>query len=123
MKTLLKIEELAMFGLSILLFSLTNFEWWWFLVLILTPDIGLLGYLWGNKAGAFTYNLLHHKAVAILLYFVGWYFSAEWVLLSGIIIFGHSSMDRIVGYGLKYKDSFHHTHLGWLKPPERNSTL
>jgi hypothetical protein len=27
---------------------------------------------------------------------------------------GHSSADRILGYGLKYSDSFHHTHLGWI---------
>jgi hypothetical protein len=34
--------------------------------------------------------------------------------LAGVILFGHSSMDRIFGYGLKYSDSFQHTHLGML---------
>ncbi|TAG51385.1 MAG: DUF4260 family protein, partial [Runella slithyformis] len=33
----------------------------------------------------------------------------------GIILFAHSAMDRIAGYGLKYEDAFKHTHLGWLK--------
>ncbi len=23
-------------------------------------------------------------------------------------------MDRIFGYGLKFGDNFHHTHLGWI---------
>lgn len=32
----------------------------------------------------------------------------------GIILFGHSNMDRIFGCGLKYADSFRHTHLGML---------
>jgi hypothetical protein len=30
-----------------------------------------------------------------------------------IIWFGHIGMDRLVGFGLKYPDSFQHTHLGW----------
>jgi hypothetical protein len=34
--------------------------------------------------------------------------------LAGLILFGHSSMDRVLGYGLKYSDSFQHTHLGML---------
>ena len=35
-------------------------------------------------------------------------------LLLGIILFGHASMDRVFGYGLKFGDNFHHTHLGWI---------
>ena len=31
----------------------------------------------------------------------------------GIIWVGHIGMDRLVGFGLKYPDSFGHTHLGW----------
>jgi len=112
MKTSLKIEELFMFGLGIYLFSLLPYEWWWFLVLILTPDIGMVGYLFGNKAGAFMYNLFHHKGVAIAIYFLGVYLSSSVVQLIGIILFAHSSLDRIMGYGLKYDKGFKFTHLG-----------
>jgi len=35
-------------------------------------------------------------------------------ILVGLIIYGHASFDRIMGYGLKYRDAFKHTHLGWL---------
>lgn len=48
-----------MFALSIYWFSLTNFAWWWFPLLILAPDIGMLGYAAGPKAGAWTYNFKH----------------------------------------------------------------
>ncbi len=65
MKSILKVEEVFMFGLGIYLFSLLNYEWWWFLVLIFAPDIGMLGYLFGNRAGAIVYNLFHHKGIAI----------------------------------------------------------
>ena len=47
MKTTLKLEELLMFVLGIYLFSLLDYAWWWFLVLILTPDIGMIGYAFG----------------------------------------------------------------------------
>jgi len=100
MKNLIKIEEAAMFGLSIFLFNLTDFAWWWYPLLILTPDIGMIGYLAGSKVGAFTYNLFHHKAVALLVLCIGWYVGNAWVELAGIILFGHSSMDRILDYGL-----------------------
>ena len=116
MKVMIRIEEAALFGLSIYFFNLTHFAWWWFLVLILAPDIGMLGYLAGTRTGGITYNLFHHKAIAVVILCLGWYISNEWTELAGIIMFGHSSMDRVLGYGLKYPDSFFHTHLGWIKP-------
>jgi hypothetical protein len=112
MKTSLKIEELLMLCLGIFLFSQLNFEWWWFLVLILTPDFSMLGYVINTRIGTFCYNFFHHKAVAICIYFIGIYMQNEIVQLIGIILFSHASMDRVFGYGLKYSDSFNKTHLG-----------
>lgn len=112
MKNSLKIEELFMFGLGVYLFSLLPYQWWWFLVLILAPDIGMVGYLFGNKTGAFMYNLFHHKGVAIAIYLLGTYLSVSILQLIGIILFAHSAMDRIMGYGLKYDKGFKFTHLG-----------
>lgn len=112
MKDILKLEELAMFVLSIYLFSLLPFPWWLFLLLILTPDISMLGYLINNKTGAFIYNIFHHKAIAIGIYLIGIYFQNHLLQLIGVILFGHSSMDRLMGYGLKYEEGFAFTHLG-----------
>lgn len=114
MKTSLKLEELAMFLISIYLFSLTEFSWWLFPALILLPDIGMLGYLVNPKIGAISYNLFHHKAVAIAVLCLGYAVQNEGIILTGIILFGHASMDRIFGYGLKYFDDFKHTHLGMI---------
>lgn len=117
MKQILKIEELAMFTLSIYLLKLLDisFSWWVYVLLYLAPDIGMIGYIINNKAGAFTYNLFHHKAVAILFTVIGIYTANQYILMSGIILFGHSAMDRMFGYGLKYVTGFKHTHLGVLK--------
>lgn len=114
MKTLIKLEELALFIFSIYLFSTLGFAWWWFLVLILTPDIGMIGYVANTKVGAFTYNLFHHRGIAIIVILAGVYLQNEVIQLAGIILFGHASMDRIFGYGLKFSDSFKNTHLGRL---------
>ncbi|WP_264535985.1 DUF4260 domain-containing protein [Flavobacterium sp. N1736] len=112
MKTVIKLEELGLFILGIYLFSLLNYQWWWFLVLILAPDFSMLGYIFGNKTGAFLYNIFHHKGLALLIYAAGCYLSIESVQLTGIILFSHSAMDRIFGYGLKYEKGFKYTHLG-----------
>lgn len=103
-----------MFLLSIYLFNQLHFAWWWYLVLILTPDIGMIGYAFGNKAGAITYNVFHHKAIALAVYVFGLYQQNETIQLAGLILFGHSSMDRIMGYGLKTYEGFKFTHLGKL---------
>jgi len=115
MKTTLKIEELAQFGLGVLFFTMLNFKWWVFPALLLTPDIGMLGYLINPKVGAIIYNFFHHKAVAIIVMVVGYLHLGEVVTLIGVILFSHAAFDRIFGYGLKYSDSFKNTHLGSLE--------
>lgn len=112
MKTVIKLEEVSLFILGIYLFSLLNYQWWWFLVLILAPDFSMLGYIANNKAGALSYNLFHHKGIAVLLYLCGCYLQVELLQLIGVILFSHSSMDRMFGYGLKYEQGFKYTHLG-----------
>ncbi len=112
MKTLLKTEELLMFGLGIYLFSLLSMNWWWFIGCILLPDIGMLGYLINTKIGALTYNICHHRGIAIVCYLLGIYLQNEALQFIGIILFAHAAMDRIFGYGLKFSDSFKNTHLG-----------
>ncbi len=114
MKTTLKLEELALFLLGIFLFAQLPFTWWWFLVLILAPDIGMVGYLFGNKAGAISYNIFHHRGIAIAIYLLGIYLHSDTIQLMGIILFSHAAMDRIFGYGLKYEKGFKFTHLGEL---------
>ncbi|MDX1751563.1 MAG: DUF4260 domain-containing protein [Salinimicrobium sediminis] len=112
MKTTLKLEELAMLLLGIYVFGFLYFEWWWFLVLFLAPDLGMIGYVFNNRAGAFLYNLFHHKGVAIMIYLAGFFFFVPVLQLIGVIMFSHAAFDRLLGYGLKYEKGFHYTHLG-----------
>jgi Domain of unknown function (DUF4260) len=112
MKNIIKLEEAAMFAASIYFLVQFNPAWWVYLILLLGPDISMLGYLGGNKTGALFYDLFHHKGVAIAIYFIGVFIKSDILLISGIVLFGHSSMDRMFGYGLKLNEGFKFTHLG-----------
>lgn len=114
MKTLLKVEEFAQFLVAILLFAQLPYAWWWFPALLLLPDLSMLGYLINTRIGAYAYNVVHHKGLAIAVGAVGLLVHQPDWMLAGIILFAHSCMDRIAGYGLKFTDNFKHTHLGQL---------
>ena len=112
MKHSLKLEEALLLILGIYFFNQLDYQWWWFLVLILVPDIGMIGYAFGNKIGAISYNIFHHRGLAVLLYLLGMYFSWSTMQLAGIILFSHIALERFFGYGLKYSKGFRFTHLG-----------
>lgn len=112
MKTVLQLEYAALLLLGTIAFAATGCSWWWFLGLFFLPDLSMLGYIFSQKAGAWTYNLFHHLGLAVIVYFAGKYFSSTELELAGIILFSHSAFGRLLGYGLKYSDSFQNTHLG-----------
>lgn len=112
MKKLLQLEEASMFVAGLYLFSLLSYPWWMFPLLLLTPDIGMIGYLFNPKIGACIYNFFHSRITAIIAILIGSYYHLEVVMLVGIIFFSHAAMDRMFHYGLKHADSFKHTHLG-----------
>lgn len=114
MNNLLKLEELGQFSLSIILFNQLDYAWWVFPACLLLPDLSMVGYLVNPKTGAWLYNFFHHKLVAVIVLFLGFWLNNAPLTLAGVILFGHSAMDRIFGYGLKFNDNFKHTHLGWI---------
>ena len=116
MKNILKLEELAMAAIAIYLLTIYDLGlpvWLW-IILFFAPDIGMLGYLMNTKIGAFTYNLFHHKGIAITIAGLGLVLNNELMIAIGILLFAHSSFDRIFGYGLKFPDNFKKTHLASL---------
>lgn len=46
---------------------------------------------------------MHHQGLSIL---IGFFTSLEWIRGLGIVHVGHSALDRLFRYGLKYPDSF-----------------
>lgn len=112
-KTLLILEELLLFMGSVILFGIaTSYGWWMFALLFFLPDISFAAFLINTKAGAWVYNLFHHKGIMIGLILAGYFTEFELLLTVGIVFLGHSAFDRVFGYGLKFPDDFKHTHLG-----------
>ncbi len=112
MKILLKMEEISMLILSIYVSLSLGYDWWVFILFLFTPDISMLGYLLGKRAGALLYNVLHYKFLAVLIAIIGFAYHINELAFAGAVLFGHSSFDRIFGYGLKYPKGFRFTHLG-----------
>lgn len=114
MKNMLKLEELVQLAVAVWLALQLPYPGWWYGALFLTPDIGMLGYLVNTRVGAITYNVFHHKGLALGIYLVGLILPAIPLQFAGLLLFGHSAFDRVFGYGLKYSDHFKNTHLGWI---------
>ncbi|MFN8321969.1 MAG: DUF4260 family protein [Chitinophagales bacterium] len=72
----------------------------------------MIGYAINTEIDAITYNLTHHKMIALAVFGIGFFTGNQYLMLAGIILFSHSSFDRMLGYGLKMPDNFKHTHLG-----------
>lgn len=112
MNTLLKTEYFFLFLLGVFAFAQTGLSWWWFVGLFFLPDLSMLGYLINPKIGAYLYNAAHYFGTAILCFVLGKYLHNTYFEVVGIILFSHTAFDRILGYGLKFTDSFQNTHLG-----------
>jgi hypothetical protein len=121
MDLLLRMEELGLFILTIYLFSLLPFPWWVYPLLLFIPDISILGYMINAETGAYLYNFIHHRGIAVILYICGILLASPYIALAGLIIFAHSSMDRVFGYGLKHPSGFKDTHLGTIGEKENKN--
>lgn len=82
-----------------------------FILLLLAPDISMIGYLVNDVVGAKCYNIFHTYSLTITIVLVGILLSNQLVLAIGLIWSAHIGMDRAIGYGLKYTTNFKDTHL------------
>lgn len=83
-----------------------------FLLFLFVPDVFMLGYRFGNKTGAWWYNLGHSWIIPPIFVVLGWLNGSEVLNHIAIIWAIHICFDRALGYGLKSEAGFKHTHLG-----------
>jgi hypothetical protein len=111
-RTLLRTEGAVLLAVSTYIYGEYGRGWVLFAVLLLAPDVGMLGYLANTRVGATTYNLLHTYLGPGILLVAGVAADSSLMYSIGFIWFAHIGLDRALGYGLKYPDAFTHTHLG-----------
>lgn len=112
LSVLLKLEWLAVLIAALAGYSLLGFSWLWFAILILTPDLSMLGYLAGPGIGAVAYNGVHTLVAPGILALAGWWLATPLLTALALILLAHIAADRMLGYGLKYASGFKDTHLG-----------
>lgn len=110
--TLLRFEGAALLGLSAFLYWHLQGSWIAFVLLLLVPDVGMLGYLRGPRLGAATYNLTHIEVLPAALALIAFTMGYEVLMWPALIWLAHIGMDRSFGYGLKLPTAFQDTHLG-----------
>ena len=112
LRTMLRLEGLALFLGMTLLYWVWEGSWWVYAALFLAPDLSFAAYLFGPRFGAMLYNAAHTYMVPMALMTVGFATAEPLVLSIAMIWLAHIGFDRALGYGLKYASGFGFTHLG-----------
>lgn len=105
-----RLEGVAAALAGVVAYAWLGQSWLIFALLLLAPDLFMLGYLRSPRFGALNYNLGHTYIAPALLAVSG--------LVAGPLAYGlaaiwlaHIGGDRALGYGLK-RNGFDQTHLG-----------
>ena len=109
---LLRLEWAAVLAAAIAGYLFLDGSWQLFVLLILAPDLAMLGYLAGPAAGAIVYNAFHILVWPAILFLAGLYAGSAVAMQVAAIWTAHIAMDRVLGYGLKLPTGFTDTHLG-----------
>jgi hypothetical protein len=107
---LLRAEAGIVFAVSLLLYGAIGANWILLVVLVLVPDLSMLGYFLGARFGSALYNLFHLLVLPLLLIAFSIFYKQLWLLPYGLIWTAHIGVDRLLGFGLKYPTQFHDTH-------------
>ncbi len=111
-RVLLRLEGAALAAGALILYRFAGESWLLFGLLVLTPDLSMLGYLAGPRIGAMAYNAAHTTVGPIALALIGLFVPSSPAIAIALIWLVHIGADRALGYGLKYADGFAATHLG-----------
>jgi len=110
-KIIVRLEYLTVLLFLVYAYFSQKYSPWFFLVLLSVPDISIAFYKVNNRIGGIAYNIIHTYTIPIILAVNAKLFFEDTVILPICLIWmSHISMDRFIGYGLKY-DNFKETHI------------
>jgi hypothetical protein len=109
---MLRLEGLSVLVISSAAFWQLDGNWWWFLGLLLWPDLAFLAYIKSPRVGAQAYNALHSYIGPLAVGLLASLGGQQAIMLFVLIWVAHIGLDRFVGYGLKYSSQPSVTHLG-----------
>lgn len=107
---LLRMEGAALLVSALSLYAYLGYSWWIFGLLLLVPDLAMLGYSINVRVGSLAYNVVHTYTLPLVFgvtsVVVDWRLGGQ----LATIWLAHIGMDRAIGYGLKYPTHFKDTH-------------
>jgi len=109
---LLRAEGLIELALAVSAYRYVGGTWLEFALLLLAPDVTMVGYLVNPRVGAAVYNGGHTYFAPVLLALGGFMMATPLLYSLALIWAAHIGFDRLLGYGLKYPAAFGATHLG-----------
>ena len=117
----LRAEGFAVFAAGFAGFVFLGLPWWAFLLLLIVPDVSMVGYLRGPRVGAIVYNVAHDLLSGVAIAGLGLVIGSVPIAAAGAILVAHGGIDRMMGYGLKFPSSFKDTHLGRIGRSQRDA--
>jgi hypothetical protein len=108
----IRADGAGLLALTLWAVSATHGSWIWFFALLLAPDLSMIGYLFGPRVGAATYNAGHLYAWPVGLLVVGLAHQAPLMTTAALSWIAHIALDTVAGYGLKLSTGFEYTILG-----------
>ena len=108
----IRVDAMGIFMAALWAMTVTHGQWLWFLALFLVPDLSMLGYLFGSRAGAVAYNTAHMYAWPLALLAIGLASHESFMSTGALSWIAHVALDHAVGYGLKLPTTFEQTVLG-----------
>jgi len=119
---ILRLEGAAAALAALGLFAVTGEDWRLVVVWFLVPDLSMLGYVFGSRTGAASYNAAHTYLGPAALGLIGLAASSSLTVAMAAIWTMHIGVDRMLGYGLKSRAGFRSTHLGSIGRAPQNET-
>ncbi len=110
----LRLEGVAIFAFALMAYEFMGFQWGFFILVFLVPDLSLFAYFHSPRVGAIAYNIMHSYVLPLMLFAYGFFVSSSSANQLAIVWIAHIGFDRALGFGLKYSRGFRYTHFGKL---------
>ena len=111
-KNIIRVESLVVFLSTIFFYQTMQYKWIWFAILFFVPDIAIMFYMINKRVGSICYNIIHTYSIPIIGILINsLFFKMDFINIISLTFIAHISMDRFIGFGLKYPDDFKVTHI------------
>ena len=100
---------------AVVAYGAVSGDWLAFILLLLVPDVAMIGYKVNRTIGSWMYNIMHSYILAVGIIILGYTLGINVVVSLGLILLAHIGMDQMMGFGYKYADAeFSDTHISRL---------